>query len=185
MRSVDASAQYQWPPQDPTRLPNPPAPRRDRSAFTYGNGSFNPDLRPTSSSTSALNGDGHEEHTLRHRRYSQGSAGSTFSEASGSTPERYLSDYDYDDSAPLDDRDREAEERRRMRPFVPPRARRGSEGLEVRTGVAAWNMDVEHQVQAHEAWHRGGGAVWMEEGRYNVYDPDVGDQDEEYDSDDT
>ena len=181
MRLSDALAQYQWPPQDPTGLPNPPPPRRDRSAFTYGNGSFNPTLRPTSSSTSALNGD--TEHTLRHRRYSQGSADSLSSEGSGSTPERYLSDYDYDDSAPMDRGDREAEETRRMRPFASPRPRRGSEGLEVRTGVAAWNMDVEHQVQAHDAWQRGGRSVWMEEGRYNVYDPNVV-EDDEYDSDD-
>ena len=64
-----------------------------------------------------------------------------------------------------------------------PRVRRGSEGLEVRTG-AAWSLEIEDQV-AVDDWvrqsHRS--PPWLEDGRYNVYDPGLaGDNDSGDDS---
>ncbi|ORX33793.1 DHHC palmitoyltransferase-domain-containing protein [Kockovaella imperatae] len=180
----DSDAQYQWPPQDPTRLPNPP-PRSGQSAFTYGGESFNPALKPSSSSSSALEQIGIGE--LRNRRFSSTlSEGSEGSEASGSSPEHYLSDYDYDES--LENGDKAVEEARRMQQPYPSdnnvRVRRGSEGYEVSSGAAAWNMDLEHQVAAHSAWDQPRGPVWLEQGRYNVYEPHAVDDDDDYDSDD-
>jgi len=86
------------------------------------------------------------------------SSSSSNSDKSGSSPERYLSDYDEDGNGILSYQDRQEEEHRRMRGM-----RRGSEGWEVRPVEAGWN---------HEAKEGRGRHPWEEEGRYNVYEPD-------------
>jgi hypothetical protein len=83
---------------------------------------------------------------------------SSRSEGSGSSPERYLSDYE-DDT--LEGESRDEEERRRMRGV-----RRGSEGWEVRPARAGWNGWDGEVIERRRAWE--------EEGRYNIYDPDGG-----------
>ena len=133
-------AQFLWPPSDPTRLVAPSFPATT-SAFIYGNDSFNPNLRPSSSTLRRREGT-RDSHRDSNEMFSDG-------ESSSSSPERYLSDYDEDDVGPLP-RGQRLE-----------RIRQGSEGWEVRPGpVWAANDDLEI----------GSSAPWLDQGRYNYYD---------------
>jgi palmitoyltransferase len=149
---ADPEVQYDWPPQDPSRLPNPPPPR-DGSAFIYGEG-LNPNLRPTSG----------RRKQVRPTRGQEGTDGWASEHASGSgtsrgsSPEPYLSDYDDENWGPKTAEDAQEEQLRRLE----GRVRRGSEGWEVRPS-GAWN-----QVGG---LRDGPGPAWLEQGRYNVYDP--------------
>lgn len=168
----DHNVQYAWPPQDPTRMPNPPPISSSSSAFIYGEGSLNPNLRPSNAA-------------LRQRTQAQmGSSSGSSSGSRSSSPERYLSDYDDDNAGPRDEAAERDDKARRMN----SRMRRGSEGWEVRP-TGGWNgqpaypayPDSDPQVQAwmDQARHR---PAWLEQGRYNVYEPtpdDIGYDDEE------
>ena len=160
MLILDSDAQYAWPPQDPSRLPNPPPPPSHASAFVYGDNGFNPALRPSNTATRRrpverryedgdgwISGEGEED---------EGSVGSR-----GSSPEPYLSDYDDENWGPKLAGEEHDEQLRRME----GRTRRGSEGWEVRPSVAAWNMPSEGFGR------EGPGPAWLEQGRYNVYEP--------------
>ncbi|OCF36404.1 palmitoyltransferase PFA4 [Kwoniella heveanensis BCC8398] len=183
----DSDVQYSWPPQDPSRLPNPRPLPSGASAFVYGNEGFNPALRPSNSAmrsrhshTPPAEAHGFElEQSNGHDHgagYSSGEDrdyGSTYSRSTTSSPEIYLSDYDEDGEGPMG-----AGERL-------PRVRRGSEGWEVRPKRPPWdtspeianypNVDVEggHVEQGQGGWRRD--RPWEEEGRYNYYVPE-GDQ---------
>ena len=150
--SADSSVQYQWPPQDPSRLPNPPPPVPSASAFVYGNNGFNPALKP--SNANKLNQSRNVDVALENTSdIAEGASDHT-----GSSPERYLSDYDDDDEV-VGPAEREAEMRRRMN----TRVRRGGEGWEVRTGN--WGVDLEDlEIRS--------GKPWDEEGRYRLYQPE-------------
>ncbi|WVR05338.1 hypothetical protein IAU60_002352 [Kwoniella sp. DSM 27419] len=159
----DEHVQYSWPPQDPSRLPDPRPLPQGTSPFVYGNEGFNPALRPSNSAMRSRVGHPGGS-TLSSHDYQQDDAyssgedrtyGSFGSGSGSSSPERYLSDYDDDNEGP-------------MRPGERlPRVRRGSEGWEVRpAGGAAWDQpDVEGRAAA--PWDR----PWEREGRYNVYGP--------------
>jgi hypothetical protein len=162
---VGFESQYAWPPQDPTRLtqPEPEYYKASGSAFVYGNDSFNPALKPTSSALRS-----------RHQRqegevYSSGSERDNDEPSESSSPEPYMSDYDYDNSGPL------AAGQRMPRHN---RVRQGSEGYEVRP-MGDWNI-VDHPEPEVE---RVQGDIprempWEERGRYNVYEPAQDDWDE-------
>ena len=149
---IDPSVQYDWPPQDPSRLPNPPPPNATALAFVYGNDGFNPALRPSSSVMRARhppNNGGKMAHELE----------SSEDEGASSSPERYLSDYDDEGWGPAD---YEAEQRRRG-----SRVRRGSEGWEVQA-APSWGAgldDVERRMVR----------PWEDPGRYQMYEPEVDD----------
>jgi len=148
------AVQYAWPPQDPSRLPDPPPPPSNASPFVYGNDGFNPSLRPSNSALRARHR--HPHHSQEDEQgdvYSSGSDREKDSSPSrSSSPERYLSDYDEDDWGPMDRSERTGR----------TRVRQGSEGWEVRP-VAGWG--VEDDLEGRE------GRPWEDEGRYNVYDP--------------
>ena len=154
LRSItDPSVQYDWPPQDPSRLPNPPPPSATASAFVYGNDGFNPALRPTSSVMRArhLSNKGDKmAHELE----------SSEDEGASSSPERYLSDYDDEGLGPAD---YEADQRRRLG----SRVRRGSEGWEVQP-AASWGAGLDDV-------ERGVVRPWEDPGRYQMYEPEVDD----------
>lgn len=157
-----------------------PEPRfASSSAFVYGNDGLNPALRPTNGSLRAREqrrlrsreGDG-QRHTQHEGHagegddiYSSGSErdadedlhpGSDF--GSGSSPEPYMSDYDDENWGPL-------ERGERMPRSREMRVRQGSEGYEVRP-MGDWNIVDDHPMPR-------GDRPWEEEGRYNVYHPDV------------
>lgn len=152
--------QYSWPPADPTRLPNPDPPRGNASAFVYGNEGFNPALRPSSAALRARSRDGPHPSSQRPGVTGWNGGDGTITEyseesddASGSSsPERYLSDYDEHDEGPLGAGERMAGSHMRVR--------RGSEGYEIRSGVAGWDVET------------GNRPPWEREGRYNYYVPD-------------
>ncbi|KAK8869594.1 hypothetical protein IAR55_000161 [Kwoniella newhampshirensis] len=171
----DLHAQYSWPPQDPSRLPNPGPPPANVSPFVYGNEGFNPNLRPSNSAIRSRQGSASASGSAPRGEegdYSSGEErdyGSIGSGSRSSSPEPYLSDYD--------DGDEEHPPQHARSPA--PRVRRGSEGWEVRSG--GWGgptmiMDVE---EGHE--YAGGGEFdaeghfrrpWEVAGRYNVYVPE-------------
>jgi palmitoyltransferase len=132
---------------DPSRLPNPPPPPPDASAFVYGGDSFNPALRPSNAAK---------------RRQATAAAdegdGWVTSSSRGSSPEPYLSDYDDEGWGPRSGQEEQEEQLRRLE----GRVRRGSEGWEVRP-ESAWNRPQEGGM--------GPGPAWLEQGRYNVYEP--------------
>ncbi|KAK4687748.1 hypothetical protein P7C73_g2362, partial [Tremellales sp. Uapishka_1] len=141
----DSNAQYLWPPQDPTRLPNPAPIDASASPFVYGDG-FNPRLRPSKSRNHARSGDPSPWETELN---SSGEERDNDSLRSSSSPEPYLSDYDDEDVGPM-------------------KVRRGSEGLEVRPTQHSWNqLDCDDDFQG-----RIGARPWEENGRYNVYVPE-------------
>ena len=155
---VDSDAQYAWPPQDPSRLPNPPPPPSYASAFVYGDEGFNPQLRPSNTATRRRparktddKGDG----------WVSGDGESEGSHRSGSSPEPYLSDYDDENWGPRSAGEEHDEQLRRLESKV----RRGSEGWEIRPSAAAWNMPQGNFGR------EGPGPAWLEQGRYNVYEP--------------
>ncbi|WVQ98972.1 hypothetical protein IAU59_006104 [Kwoniella sp. CBS 9459] len=166
----DSDVQYSWPPQDPSRLPEPRPLPSGTSAFVYGNEGFNPALHPSNSAmrsrhshTPPAEGMGQAEHD--EAGYSSGEDrdyGSTYSRSTTSSPERYLSDYDEDGEGPM-----RAGERL-------PRVRRGSEGWEVRPTRPPWEAAAapRHLEGGHveEGWTRN--RPWEEEGRYNYYVPE-------------
>lgn len=84
---------------------------------------------------------------------------------SGSSPEPYLSDYDDEDWGPLE---------RGQRMPRQMRVRQGSEGYEVRP-MGDWNIVDEPDLR--------GMRPWEEQGRYNVYHPDVEWEEESDDGD--
>ncbi|KAI9637964.1 Palmitoyltransferase PFA4 [Dioszegia hungarica] len=125
----DSHVQYLWPPQDPTRLPNPPPSYATSSAFVYGNDGFNPSLRPSSGMVRSRHSDGPPIGEAGHEQDDQYShEGTNSSYSRSSSPEQYMSDYD-DDDEPLGVR--------RGEEYDPSRVRRGSEGFEVRP-VQPW-----------------------------------------------
>nr|XP_019042469.1 palmitoyltransferase PFA4 [Kwoniella bestiolae CBS 10118]OCF21399.1 palmitoyltransferase PFA4 [Kwoniella bestiolae CBS 10118] len=158
----DPHVQYSWPPQDPTRLPNPRPIPNGTSPFVYGNEGFNPNLRPSNSQIRSRSGasrtpPNHTDHDGAMEGYSsteEREYGSMSSGSRSSSPEIYLSDYDDHNEGPLLSGERL------------PRMRRGSEGWEVRPVTAGSWADLE-----------GGSAVggqrrpWEDEGRYNYYVP--------------
>lgn len=163
---VDSSVQYLWPPQDPTRLPNPPAHNyASSSAFVYGNEGFNPALRPSNGamrSRHRMDPPTHDEEGMATGVAQHGAdARATGSESSGSrssSPERYLSDYDDDGGST-----RSGE--------LSGRVRRGSEGWEVRP-IQPW-LEVDRPIDAHPlSDHAHFARPWEQEGRYNYYDPE-------------
>ncbi|WRT67380.1 uncharacterized protein IL334_004351 [Kwoniella shivajii] len=167
----DSDVQYSWPPQDPTRLPNPHPLPDGTSPFVYGNEGFNPNLRPSNSAirsrSSRTPSDHNHNYDANHNDqygndgngdevYSSGEDrdyGSDLSDSRSrsSSPEIYLSDYDDHNEGPLPSGERL------------PRVRRGSEGWEVRPGPATWagGDDVEH----------GSRRPWEDQGRYHYYVP--------------
>ncbi|WVQ78513.1 hypothetical protein IAT38_000599 [Cryptococcus sp. DSM 104549] len=184
----DHSVQYSWPPQDPSRLPNPPPLAAHTSAFIYGNDGFNPALRPSNSTMRRSRqpsggGAGHsggagggDEDDAVGGYYSSGEDrdyGSNKSHSTSSSPEPYLSDYDEDNEGPMMHGERLG------------RVRRGSEGWEVRPG-GSWAGGVgDIESSPGEGWGQPGQAQgwgaeqrdarfqrpWEEPGRYNVYVP--------------
>ncbi|WWD09908.1 hypothetical protein V865_008037 [Kwoniella europaea PYCC6329] len=162
----DPNVQYSWPPQDPTRLPNPRPIPNGTSPFIYGNEGFNPNLRPSNSQIRSRSGysrtppnhDHREEgySSTEEREYGSISSGSN---SRSSSPEIYLSDYDDHNEGPLPSGKRL------------PRVRRGSEGWEVRPGPAgpagSW-ADLEHGGDTELREQR---RPWEDEGRYNYYVP--------------
>ncbi len=138
------------------------------SPFIYGNDGFNPSLRASNSEKREYSGG----------KVSRGngvapeweSDDENGSARTGSSPERYLSDYDEEDLRPADP---EAEMRRRMN----ARVRQGSEGWEVRpTEWGAGLLDVESRMER----------PWEEEGRYRMYEPEpILDDDDDDDWGDT
>ena len=156
---VGFESQYAWPPQDPTRLtqPEPEYYKASGSAFVYGNDSFNPALRPTNSSLRS-----------RHQTQGEGEVYSSGSErdndelSESSSPEPHMSDYDYDNSGPLEHGERMPRHNR---------VRQGSEGYEFRP-MGDWNI-----VEPQEG-NRSREMPWEERGRYNVYEPAQDDWDE-------
>lgn len=152
--------QYSWPPADPTRLPNPDPPRGNASAFVYGNEGFNPALRPSSAALRARSRDSSHPQPQQPGDTGWDGVDGTITEyseesddASGSSsPERYLSDYDEHDEGPMGAGERMAGSHMRVR--------RGSEGYEIRSGVAGWDVEA------------GNRPPWEREGRYNYYVPD-------------
>lgn len=79
-------------------------------------------------------------------------------ESSSSSPERYLSDYDEDDRGPLP-RGQRLE-----------RVRQGSEGWEVRPNPV-WSQSARDDLEL------GPSAPWLDQGRYNYYEPSNNDYD--------
>jgi hypothetical protein len=167
---VGHESQYAWPPQDPTRLtqPEPEYYKASGSAFVYGNDSFNPALQPTNSALRS-----------RHQRqegevYSSGSERDNDEPSESSSPEPYMSDYDYDNSGPLAAGERMPRHNR---------VRQGSEGYEVRP-MGSWNI-VDHpqseERQVHGDMPRE--MPWEERGRYNVYESAQDDDWDESDGD--
>lgn len=150
--SADPNVQYNWPPQDPSRLPNPPPPR-DGNAFIYGDG-LNPNLRPSNGRRRQVQSE--QRHEGADGWVSEDASGSGSSR--GSSPERYLSDYDDENWGPRTAEETQEEQLRRLE----GRVRRGSEGWEVRP-AGSWNQVV--------GMRDGPGPAWLEQGRYNVYDP--------------
>ncbi|ORY29956.1 DHHC palmitoyltransferase-domain-containing protein [Naematelia encephala] len=148
----DMSVQYLWPPSDPTRLTNPPPPDASASPFVYGVDSLNPHLRP---SNSAMRAD------CSNPQWDSDSD----SERQSSSPEPYLSDYDDARWGPGPGPGPASTQRITGRRT---HVRQGSEGLEVRSvpawDSAGWNEDVEGRL---------GARPWEEDGRYNVYEPEV------------
>ncbi|OWT41413.1 palmitoyltransferase PFA4 [Cryptococcus neoformans Bt1] len=174
----DHMTQYFWPPQDPSRLPNPPPIPAHASPFVYGNNGFNPNLRPTNSlrarrsSTPRIDEDEYSHEQSRH--YSSGDERDNGSISASSSPEPYLSDYDHYDEGPMYPGER-------MTTLV-PRVRRGSEGWEVAPG-GGWNayagmMDEEVGWDDEAGYDEAPGEdpyverPWEMRGRYNVYDPE-------------
>lgn len=177
--SVDHRAQYFWPPQDPSRLPNPPPIPANASPFIYGNNGFNPNLRPTNalrarrSSTPRIEDENVHSHD-QDRHYSSGEERDYGSNSASSSPEPYLSDYDHYGDGPMYPRERMVAQG--------PRVRRGSEGWEVAPG-GGWNayaamMDEEvgwdDEAGYDEALGEGPYVErpWEMRGRYNIYDPE-------------
>jgi len=157
---VGFESQYAWPPQDPTRLtqPEPEYYKASGSAFVYGNDSFNPALRPTNSSLRSR----HQIQEGEGEVYSSGSERDNDELSESSSPEPYMSDYDYDNSGPLEHGERMPRHNR---------VRQGSEGYEVRP-MGDWNI-----VEPQEG-NKSRGMPWEERGRYNVYEPAQDDWDE-------
>jgi palmitoyltransferase len=162
--------QYTWPPQDPSRLPQPRHfPTEGVSsdaAFVYGNSGFNPHLRPSNGSIRARqNRTASAEDTLLERHIApspiqasgQDDTGSMSSDSRSSSPEPYLSDYDEDNWGPMS---RHADDRAR-------RMRRGSEGWEVRPSQPWLEPDAYQPVEPARRLR-----PWEDSGRYNMYDPD-------------
>ncbi|ODN83420.1 hypothetical protein L202_01562 [Cryptococcus amylolentus CBS 6039] len=188
--------QYFWPPQDPSRYPNPPPrPSTASSPFTYGDG-FNPNLRPSNALRSRAARD-HEHsldpngpnHTFEEgegeEAYSSGEDRDNDSIRTSSSPEPYLSDYDEYNEGPLAPGERMT------------RVRRGSEGWEVMPVRGGWyagggpgaGYEEEHQGRWQEqeqrvwddqagedgeSWEgvRGSQRPWEDRGRYNIYYPE-------------
>ncbi|OCF55869.1 palmitoyltransferase PFA4 [Kwoniella mangroviensis CBS 10435] len=160
------NVQYSWPPQDPTRLPNPRPIPNGTSPFIYGNEGFNPNLRPSNSQIRSRSGYSRTPPNRNHgeegyssteeREYGSISSGSN---SRSSSPEIYLSDYDDHNEGPLPSGKRL------------PRVRRGSEGWEVRPGpvgpVGSW-ADLEYGGHTVSREQR---RPWEDEGRYNYYVP--------------
>jgi hypothetical protein len=135
------------------------------SAFTYGNESLNPSLRPTrrrhanraidaehDSSGDERAADGDDSLNPLTMMYGKRKSdnqgwGTDDSRSASSSPEPYMSDFDDDDE-------------------LQGRVRQGSEGWEVRPSVSAWNDPLlnERMEERRRPWER--------EGRYNVYDVD-------------
>ena len=160
---VGFESQYAWPPQDPTRLtqPEPEYYKSSGSAFVYGNDSFNPALRPSNSSLRSR----HQIQEGEGNVYSSGSERDNDELSESSSPEPYMSDYDYDNSGPLALGERMPRHNR---------VRQGSEGYEVRP-MGDWNIVDHPQPQVGE---RPREMPWEERGRYNVYEPAQDDWDE-------
>lgn len=154
--SVGHEVQFDWPPQDPTRLSNPEYQLANTSAFVYGNDGLNPNLRPSNSALRSRDRHPRSEAGVNSGEvYSSGSERDNEDDYShSSSPEPYLSDYDDEDWGPL--------ERGQRMPRV-SRVRQGSEGYEVRP-MGDWSIvdDLEGV----------GGRPWEADGRYNVYHPD-------------
>ncbi|WWD01164.1 hypothetical protein V866_008103 [Kwoniella sp. B9012] len=162
----DPNVQFSWPPQDPTRLPNPRPIPNGTSPFIYGNEGFNPNLIPSNSQIRSRSGysrtspdrsHGEEGYSsTEEREYGSISSGSN---SRSSSPEIYLSDYDDHNEGPLPPGKRL------------PRVRRGSEGWEVRPGPAgpagSW-ADLEYGGDTELREQR---RPWEDEGRYNYYVP--------------
>ncbi len=146
-----------------------------RSAFTYGEESFNPALRPTNGQLRSRNSDSsqhadrsHYENRPNANEYvspwhveigSDGEERRAGSDRSSSSPEPYLSDYDEENVGPLAPGERMS------------RVRRGSEGWEVKPNFA-WNGQVATGVALEDDPEgRIGARPWEESGRYNVYEP--------------
>lgn len=177
--------QYAWPPQDPTRLPNPRHfPTEGVSsdaAFVYGNSGFNPNLRPGNASIRArqnrtASADEVPQQTSDYRPTSisyppqsiqENETGSLSSESRSSSPEPYLSDYDDENWGPMS-RHEDDRARRTMR--------RGSEGWEIRPSQP-WRYQMEDHFDGEPPdaarADRPMRCPWEEEGRYNLYDPDA------------
>jgi hypothetical protein len=165
---VGHESQYAWPPQDPTRLtqPEPEYYKASGSAFVYGNDSFNPALKPTNSALRSRH-----NQTQEGEVYSSGSERDNDDEPSeSSSPEPYMSDYDYDNSGALGPGERMPRHNR---------VRQGSEGYEVRP-MGSWNI-VDHPEP--EERERPREMPWEERGRYNVYEPAQDDDWDESDGD--
>ncbi|WVN86643.1 uncharacterized protein L203_101812 [Cryptococcus depauperatus CBS 7841] len=188
-KAGDHNVQYFWPPQDPTKLPNPSPRPANTSPFTYGNG-FNPNLHPSNSmrirqnnvdqeqSTSAPLDDRAEMESPQGclalpegaRHYSSGEERddqSAYTHSVSSSPEPYLSDYDEHNEGPMIRGERMAQ------------VRRGSEGWEVRPRVGGWNQAYDEEG----AWDDEAGyddepgrqnaeRPWEHRGRYNIYYPE-------------
>jgi len=149
----NSNVQYDWPPQDPSRLPNPRRPAASTSAFVYGNNGFNPNLKPSSTRNRRNRPEEQNEEGDAAKEWE--SDGGRSSQHTGSSPEQYLSDYD---DGEWSEGDKEAEIRRRMK----PRVRQGSEGWEVRPG----QWEIEQQDPPRQS-----GRPWEDTGRYQVYEP--------------
>ena len=183
--------QYFWPPPDPSKLPNPRRPHSSSaSAFVYGRESLNPSLRPSNAISRRRRGDPADKE-LRQLDGAdveggedgwEDSASEFHTDSRGSTPERYLSD---DDDEGLGPRSAEEDEEERLR-RLEGRMRRGSEGWEVRPALASWNrvpqnsdpsQPLQPPLETYFGPHSGPGPVWLEQGRYNVYEPDLAAED--------
>ncbi|TYJ58112.1 hypothetical protein B9479_001208 [Cryptococcus floricola] len=191
----DPDCQYFWPPQDPSRYPNPPPRPSTASPFTYGDG-FNPNLRPSNALRSRAARD-HEHsldpndpnHTFEEgegeEAYSSGEDRDNDSIRTSSSPEPYLSDYDEYNEGPLAPGERMT------------RVRRGSEGWEVMPVRGGWyaggGPGVGHEEEEQGRWQeqeqrvwddqagedgeswegaRGSQRPWEDRGRYNIYYPE-------------
>jgi len=177
----DPSVQYEWPPTDPTRLPNPRRPSPAARAFVYGDDGFNPALRPSNASLRAREGKGRNvgSDPAPEWNLTDDEGGGRGSQGSSSSPEQYLSDYDGE----WTQNDREEVQRRRMNPhFARTRVREGSEGWEVRP-VSAWDTPlVARGSEVDDDQHgRVGARPWEDAGRYNTYVPQAdGDSSDEW-----
>jgi hypothetical protein len=111
----------------------------------YGNEGFNPALRPSSAALRARSRDGPHPN-------SQWPGGTGWDGGNGTITEYSEESYDEHDEGPLGAGERMAGSHMRVR--------RGSEGYEIRSGVAGWDVEA------------GNRPPWERQGRYNYYVPD-------------